>query len=197
MYAVIESGGKQYRVAVGDRLRVESIKAEPGESVSLSKVLLVADGERVDVGSPHLDTPVEATVVGHGRGRKIRILKFRRRKNSRTHAGHRQNYTELEITSIGGAGAKPGKKAAAPAAPASEPDQEATTAVDDLTAINGIGPVIADKLRDLGITTVRQIAELTAEDIAEIDEKLNFKGRIEREDWVAQAQQLLAGDDAD
>lgn len=111
MYAVIESGGKQYRVAVGDRVRVESLRAEPGAEVALDKVLLVADGERLDVGAPYVDTGVSARVVAHGRGPKLRILKFRRRQNSRTHAGHRQNYTELEITGIGGRTAE-----AAPAA---------------------------------------------------------------------------------
>ena len=127
MYAVIESGGKQYRVALGDRVRVESLKAEPGATVQLDKVLLTADGDDVTVGTPHVDSVVQATVVGHGRGDKIRILKFRRRKNSRTHAGHRQNYTELEITAIGGARAavKESPATDTPQAQSSAPESEA------------------------------------------------------------------------
>jgi large subunit ribosomal protein L21 len=111
MYAVIESGGKQYRVAIGDRLKVESLKLDPGSSVDLEKVLLLADGGEVRVGSPYVGSKVEATVVEHGRGDKVRIFKLRRRKNSRTRAGHRQNYTELEIVSIDGKKAEPATNA--------------------------------------------------------------------------------------
>jgi large subunit ribosomal protein L21 len=122
MYAVIESGGKQYKVAIGDRLKVESLKLDPGSSVDLEKVLLLADGDEVRVGSPYVGSKVEATVVGHGRGDKVRIFKLRRRKNSRTQAGHRQNYTELEIVSIDGKIAEPATKAA-PASKA-KPDSD-------------------------------------------------------------------------
>ena len=112
MYAVIESGGKQHRVTVGDRLRVESLKLDPGSKLSLDKVLLVAEQGDVKVGSPYLGSKVEATVVGHGRGEKVRIFKLRRRNNSRQQAGHRQDYTELEIVSIDGkTGTKPVTKA--------------------------------------------------------------------------------------
>ena len=104
MYAVIESGGKQYRVGPGDVIRVEKIQAAEGETVDLSRVLLVCDGTEVQVGSPALaNTTVTATVRGHGRGEKIRIFKLRRRKHYRHAAGHRQDYTELEITQVGGA----------------------------------------------------------------------------------------------
>lgn len=102
MYAVIESGGKQYRVTLGDRLKVESLKLDPGSKLSLDKVLLVADEGDIKVGGPYLGSKVEATVIGHGRGEKVRIFKLRRRKNSRQQAGHRQNFTELEIISIAG-----------------------------------------------------------------------------------------------
>ena len=190
MYAVIESGGKQYRVAVGDRVKVESLAAEPGAVVSLGEVLMVVDGDAVSVGTPRLDSRVEATVVGHGRGEKLRILKFRRRKNSRTHAGHRQNYTELEITSIGGAAAKPATKSSAAAA-APEKAAEPPEGGDDLTRINGIGQVIAEKLNKLGISTLAQIAEMEPEDVERVNEQLNFKGRIERENWIEQARELV------
>ena len=102
MYAVIESGGKQYRVAIGDRLRVESLAAEPGQTIDLDKVLLISSSDKTEIGAPAADTKVEATVLGHGRGPKVRIFKLRRRQNSRNRAGHRQNYTELQITSIAG-----------------------------------------------------------------------------------------------
>jgi len=114
MYAVIQSGGKQYRVALGDTLRVESLPAEAGQSVELDRVMLVADGSDVKVGAPYLaGTTVTATVKAHGRGDKVRIFKMRRRKNFRRQMGHRQNYTELEITGIAGVKAAPAAKAAA------------------------------------------------------------------------------------
>ncbi len=101
MYAVIKTGGKQYKAAPGDVLRVEHIDAEPGSSISLDQVLMIADGEKVSVGNPLVaGSKVQAEVLKHGRGDKIRVIKFRRRKNSRTTQGHRQNYTELKITDI-------------------------------------------------------------------------------------------------
>lgn len=196
MYAVIDSGGKQYRVALGDRLKVESLQAEPGAKINLDNVLMVADGADVAVGTPHLDTAVEATVIGHGRGKKVRIFKMRRRKGSRQHAGHRQNYTELEITRIGDAEAEPAKpkaeKTEKPAEPAPEElAAEEKTTKSDLTEINGVGPVIVEKLNAIGITSLEQIAAFTDEDIERVNGELNFKGRIERDDWVGQAKQLL------
>ncbi len=114
MYAVIESGGKQYRVALGERLRVETLAVEAGSTVELDKVLAVAGDDGLRIGTPHLEaTTVTATVVGHGRGDKIRVFKMKRRKNYRRTQGHRQNYTELEITAIAGV-TKPVEPAAAP-----------------------------------------------------------------------------------
>ena len=102
MYAVIESGGKQYKVAVGDRLKVEKLPVQTGEKVCLDRVLLVRDGTGgVTVGSPLVETPVTATVTGHGKNRKIKVFKMKRRKNYRRTQGHRQDYTEIEITAIG------------------------------------------------------------------------------------------------
>ena len=104
MYAVIETGGKQYRVAVGDVVRVEKLPADAGSSVNLDRVLMVSDGQDVRMGNPVLaGTAVTATVKGHGRADKIRIFKLRRRKHYRKQAGHRQDYTEIEITGISGA----------------------------------------------------------------------------------------------
>ena len=101
MYAVIKTGGKQYRVAPGDKLRVESLDVEEGDTVNLEPVLMVSDGEAVAVGSPEIaGASVSATVMSHGRGKKIDIIKFRRRKHYRRQMGHRQNYTELKIEAI-------------------------------------------------------------------------------------------------
>ncbi len=101
MYAVIETGGKQYRVQPGQVLRVEKLTADAGEEVEFNKVLLTADGEEIKVGNPYLDGgSVKAKVRSQGRAKKINIIKFRRRKHSRTRQGHRQYFTELEITGI-------------------------------------------------------------------------------------------------
>jgi large subunit ribosomal protein L21 len=107
MYAVIESGGKQYRVAPGDVIRVETLDVAAGESVNLDRVLMVADEQGVRMGTPILNgATVTATVRAHGRGEKVHIFKMRRRKNYRRNAGHRQNYTEIEITKVAGSAAK-------------------------------------------------------------------------------------------
>ncbi|MBD3618972.1 MAG: 50S ribosomal protein L21 [Gammaproteobacteria bacterium] len=103
MYAVIATGGKQYRVAEGDVIRVEKLSAEAGSSVDFDKVLLVGEGESVKVGAPYVEGgKVSATVTAHGRGKKIEIVKFRRRKHHRKQMGHRQDYTEVQITGISG-----------------------------------------------------------------------------------------------
>lgn len=101
MYAVIKTGGKQYRVEVGSKLKVETLSAEAGSEILLDQVLMVADGENIATGKPLLDqAKVNATVIGHGRHDKVRIFKMRRRKHYQKHQGHRQNYTEIQITGI-------------------------------------------------------------------------------------------------
>lgn len=103
MYAVIFSGGKQYRVEEGDIVKLESLPAEIGATVDFDKVLMVGEGETVKVGRPYLDTgKVTATVLSQGRGKKIHIVKFKRRKHHEKWQGHRQNFTEVEITKIAG-----------------------------------------------------------------------------------------------
>ena len=195
MYAVIESGGKQYRVAIGDKLKVEKLTVAEGDSVNLDRVLMIADGDDVTVGSPLVESPVTATVVSHGKRDKIKVFKMKRRKNYRRTQGHRQAFTEIEITGIGGTAApeKASAKKAAPAKAKAEKPAEAPAATggDDLTKINGIGPVIAKKLVALDITTFQQIADLDEKQIVDIDAQLNFKGRIDREEWVDQAKKLV------
>ena len=103
MYAVVKTGGKQYKVAPGEKLKVEQIPADVGAEVILDQVLLVGEGEAVRLGQPTVaGATVKATVVSHGRGEKIKIFKMRRRKHYQKHQGHRQNYTELRIESIVG-----------------------------------------------------------------------------------------------
>ena len=237
MYAIIKSGGKQYKVTVGQRLKVENLNAEEGSKVSLDEVLMIADGDKVEVGKPLTGKSVEAEVVSNGRGKKIKILKLRRRQNSRTRMGHRQAYTEIQITAIGGkvsakkatpkkavakkapikedataaktaASKAPAKKAAAKkaapkkvaakakAAPKKAPAKKAVAKSkggDDLKKLSGVGPALEKKLLAAGVTSYAQIAGWKKADIEEFDEKLNFKGRIEREEWVKQAKALLKG----
>ncbi|MDD9892640.1 MAG: 50S ribosomal protein L21 [Gammaproteobacteria bacterium] len=101
MYAVIVTGGKQYRVSEGDTLKVEKLVAEAGSNVEFDQVLMAGEGESVQVGAPYIDGgKVTAEVVEHGRGKKVEIIKFRRRKHSRKRQGHRQDYTQVRITGI-------------------------------------------------------------------------------------------------
>jgi len=101
MYAVIVSGGKQYKVAKGELIRVEKIDAEEGSSINLDKVLMVTDGDDVKIGAPYVKGgKVTAKIKAHGKAKKITIIKFQRRKHSRSKQGHRQLFTELEITGI-------------------------------------------------------------------------------------------------
>ena len=216
MYAVIKTGGKQYRVSPGDRLRVESLKADEGESVEFDHILMVGDGANVTIGDPLVSQAVVVgKVLSHGRGKKIQIIKFRRRKHHRKKTGHRQNYTELEIVSINGTTASTGNGTTA-ATGSSSQKQAATKAdnaktaestpiaapkfldapngePDDLKKILGIGSVLEEKLNAMGIYHFSQIAEFTDTDINNINTHLSFPGRIERDEWIPQAQNLIQG----
>ena len=101
MYAVIKTGGKQYRVAAGEKLKIEQIPAEVGAEITLDQILMLGEGEAVKIGAPLLaGASVKATVLTQGRHDKIRIFKMRRRKHYQKHQGHRQNYTEIRIDAI-------------------------------------------------------------------------------------------------
>lgn len=101
MYAVIKTGGKQYRVTPGEKLKIEQIPADIGSEIVLDQILMVSDGEAVTVGTPLVSgATVKATIVSHGRGDKVQIFKMRRRKHYQKHQGHRQNYTEIRIDGI-------------------------------------------------------------------------------------------------
>jgi large subunit ribosomal protein L21 len=101
MYAVIKTGGKQYKVAAGDKLKVEKLAGDVGSKVVIDKVLMIADGDKTTIGAPLVaGAKVNATVVSHGRGDKVMIFKFRRRKHYRKTQGHRQSFTEIQIDTI-------------------------------------------------------------------------------------------------
>lgn len=200
MYAVIRTGGKQYRVSEGDVLRVELLDAEAGAEVQFDQVLMLGEGADVTVGTPLVEGGVvTGTVREHGRAKKVHIIKFRRRKHHMKRQGHRQHYSEVEITGIGTGGAKkPAKKAAPAKKPAAKPAAAAPLKfmdapqgeADDLKQISGVGPVLEGKLHALGIYHFSQIAAFSADDIANVDTELNFKGRIERDNWLEQAKAL-------
>ena len=263
MFAVLKTGGKQYKVQAGDMLRVERIAAAAGEKVQFNEVLMLG-GDDVTVGAPLIeDAGVQAEVVDQIKGDKvIHFVKRRRKHSSKRTKGHRQKLTLVKITDIlsSGAGksgvtaavgtgsvsasavaaieerytfnrgdqaemkkrvaggeaaeksAKPAKKAKAGNAagkdvtkkadkPAADTTDEkpakakkaAKSDGDDLSQISGVGPVIVGKLNDAGITTFAQIAAWSDADVEEIEEKLSFKGRVGREEWIKQAKDLAKG----
>ena len=101
MYAIIKTGGKQYRVSAGEKLKIERISTEVGKELSLDQVLLVGSGENITLGTPLIKgAKVKATVISHSRGEKVQIFKLRRRKHYQKHQGHRQNYTEIRVDAI-------------------------------------------------------------------------------------------------
>ena len=101
MYAVISTGGKQYKLAKGDVCRIEKLNAEEGAKIDLDKVLMIADGDNINIGTPYVaGGKVTATIKSHGRAKKVEIMKFRRRKHHQKRTGHRQYFTEIEVTGI-------------------------------------------------------------------------------------------------
>jgi large subunit ribosomal protein L21 len=241
MFAVLKTGGKQYKVQSGDMLRVEKLAADAGEKVQFNEILMLG-GDSPVVGAPLIQgAAVQAEVVDQIKGDKvINFVKRRRKHGSQRTRGHRQQLTLLRVTEILEKGAdKSGVKAAVGAsalaagmgktryadnkaeqaemakrvkndeakeksvAEKAEPKAEKKKAApkkavkaeggDDLKELSGVGPALEKKLNEAGVTTFAQIAAWTADDIAEMDEKLSFKGRIEREGWVEQAKELAKG----
>ncbi len=200
MFAVIKTGGKQYKVAANDVITIERLEAEAGDVVSFDQVLMLG-GDSVTVGTPTVaGATVAAEVVEQARGPKVISFKKRRRQNSKRKKGHRQDLTIVRITEIltGGkkaSGAKAAKPAAVAAAAAGAVAAASAGAADqsNLSLIAGIGPTIEKKLRGAGITTWSQIAAWSEADIAKWDEELALRGRATREEWVEQAKELLAG----
>lgn len=197
MFAVIKTGGKQYKVTADDVLQIEKLNAEAGDAIIFDEVLMVgADGD-VTIGTPLVEgASVAAELVEQKRDKKIVVFKKKRRQNYRRKAGHRQHLSVVRITDILTGGAKPKAAAKKPAVKA-EAKSEAPAAAgasDDLKQISGVGPALEKKLHALGVTSLKQVAEFTAADIERVDAELNFKGRIEREDWIGQAKKFLAGE---
>jgi len=198
MYAVVKTGGKQYRVSKDDILKVERLPGEAGDVITLDDVLMLGDGADVTLGAPKVDgASVAAEILEQKRDKKIIVFKKRRRQNYRRKAGHRQHLTVLKVTDILTDGAKP-KPAAKKAAKKEEPKKKETPAAaagaDDLKLLSGVGPVLETKLHEAGVTSFAQIAAWGPKNIEEFDEKLSFKGRIEREGWVEQAKKLAKGE---
>ncbi|HEY9201786.1 MAG TPA: 50S ribosomal protein L21 [Gammaproteobacteria bacterium] len=103
MYAVVKTGGKQYKVAQDEYLKVEKLEGNEGDTIELDQVLMIADGDKLKIGSPMIDGgKVTATILSHGRHKKVEIMKFRRRKHHQKRTGHRQYYTEIKVTGING-----------------------------------------------------------------------------------------------
>ena len=216
MFAVLKTGGKQYKVQAGDMLRVEKLAADAGEKVQFNEVLMLG-GDNTVVGAPFVkDAGVQAEVVDQIKGEKvINFVKRRRKHSSKRTKGHRQKLTLVKVTDILASGAdKSGVKAAmgagsvsatdvAAAAPkaakkaapekAEKPEAAPAAGADDLKKLSGVGPALEKKLIEGGVTSFAQIAAWTDEDVAAMDEKLSFKGRIEREGWIEQAKELAKG----
>lgn len=194
MFAVIKTGGKQYKVATGDVIKIERLAGEAGDLIAFTEVLMVGTADAVTVGAPHVaGATVAGSLVEQTRGPKVISFKKRRRQNSKRKRGHRQDLTMVEITEILTGGAKPsGAKAAAPVADAAA-SAAAGEVSEDVELIAGIGPTIKKKLNAAGITTWKQVAAWTAEDLAKYDEELALRGRATREEWIEQAKELLAG----
>lgn len=200
MFAVIKTGGKQYRVTADDVLKVERVAGEAGDIIEFTEVMMVGEGASATIGKPTVDgAMVTAEVVDQGRGRKIIAFKKRRRQNSRRTIGHRQHFTTVKIAEILTDGAKASKKAAAEKAPAKAKAADAAPAAlftapegpaDDLKKISGVGPVLEKKLNALGVTTFAQVAAMSRDDIEKLDDALSFKGRIDRDNWLEQAAEL-------
>ena len=189
MFAVIKTGGKQYRVAAEDQITVMTVAGAAGEIVTFSDVLMLVDGEAATFGAPFVaGASVAAEILSHGRGPKAISFKKRRRQNSKRKRGHRQDLTLVRITEILTGGAKASAKKAAPVAAVA-----AGAISDDVELIGGIGPTIGKKLKAAGVTTWRQVAAWTEADIAKFDAELNLRGRIQREEWVEQAKELVDG----
>ncbi len=232
MFAVLKTGGKQYRVQPGDVLRVEKLAANPGDKVQFNEVLMVG----ATVGTPLVEgAGVQAEVIDQIKGKKvIHFVRRRRKHSSKRTRGHRQQLTVVRITEILESGAdksgvmaaigagsasaaavaaaKPAKKTPAKKAAPKKEDRPAEAAPeaaagskpanlltearggkpDDLKKISGVGPKLESTLHEIGVFHFDQIAEWGPEEIAYMDDRLSFKGRIERDNWIEQAKELAA-----
>ena len=234
MFAVLKTGGKQYKVQSGDMLRVEKLAADAGETIQFNEILMLG-GDAPVIGAPFVaDAAVQAEVIDQVKGDKvINFVKRRRKHSSQRTKGHRQKLTLVRVTEILNSGAdksgvkaalgagsvsasaiaavvepasktktaKPAAAKATEAKPAAAKATEAKPAAPkagkaaaggDLKKLSGVGPALEKKLIAAGVTSLEQVATWTEADVTKIDEELSFKGRIEREGWIAQAKELTA-----
>ena len=211
MFAVIKTGGKQYKVAENDEIIIEKLDADTGSQVTFDEVLVVGSDGKSTIGAPLVaGASVVGEVTDQRKGDKIIIMKKRQRNTYRRKKGHRQLQTVVKITSILADGKKaPAKKKAAPkkaaapkaeAAPKPAPKKADTSAMDargrlkgpqgeadDLKLIKGVGKVLEGKLNEAGIFHFWQVAALKGGQIEELEQEMSFPGRITRDDWVSQA----------
>lgn len=204
MYAVIKTGGKQYRVAANDKITIEKLDGAAGDQITFDNVLMVGNGGSVEIGAPFVaGASVVGEIAAQEKADTVYIFKKRRRKHYRRRNGHRQLLTSVTITDILTGGAKPAakakaeKKAEAKAAPAAAAQPLAAPVADgksdDISLIGGIGPKMETGMRELGYNTFASIAAMSADDVAKAEAHLKQKGRIGREEWIEQAKELLAG----
>jgi large subunit ribosomal protein L21 len=222
MFAVLKTGGKQYRVQAGDVLRVERLAADAGETVQFNEILMVG-GDATVVGAPLVaGAAVQATVIDQIKGDKvIHYVKRRRKHSSQRTKGHRQKLTLVRITDIlpsggdstgvkaaigsggsdwtpaeAGAASVVAMAAAAPAVAGERPSNLLTEArggkADDLKLISGVGPKLESLLHKNGVFHFDQIAAWSPAEVAYMDDQLSFKGRIDRDNWIEQAGKLAA-----
>ncbi len=184
MYAIVDIAGKQFKVTQDQYVYAPLMEGEDGASVEFDRVLLFDNAGKVEVGAPLVKgATVSGKILGHVKGDKVIVFKKKRRKGYKKRNGHRQDFTKILIEGISVNGTK---------STSSKKETKSSTKKDDLSEINGIGPVYSEKLNEIGFTTFEQIAKLTAADkkkIAEIDgltEEL-----IESDEWVKQAKALL------
>ena len=185
-FAIVESGGKQYRVVEGRALEVDRLPVEAGKKFDIERILLMSDGDDVLVGTPLIsDILVKVTVVDHVKGPKIDRFKYRPKKRIRVRGGHRQQYTRLMVDFIG----KPGEERKAEAPKQTEAKKE----TDDLVKIEGIGPKVSKTLKDAGISTFEALANTSVEDIQKILSDAGLK-MMDATSWPAQAKLAADGD---
>lgn len=216
MFAVIKTGGKQFRVAANDRITIAKLEGNPGDTVAFGSVLMLTDGDKTTLDAKALgEITVAGEIVEQARGEKVIAFKKRRRQNSKRKRGFRAELTIVRITDILTGGKKPemkkgdasavavkaastevkGKAAAKKAEPKAAKAEAKAEALDasNLSLISGVGPTIEKKLRAAGITSWNDIAAWSEADVAKWDEELKLRGRATREEWVEQAKELLAG----
>ncbi len=200
MFAVIKTGGKQYKVAPNDVVQIEKLEAEAGETIVFDNVLMVGAGADVEIGEPLVEgASVAAEFVETKKQKTIIIFKKKRRQGYRRRNGHRQMLSTVKILEILTDGKKPSAKKAAPAKAAAKKDAPKAKAaakadfIDDIKLISGVGPALEKKLIAAGVKSLKDIAAFTKADIERVDVELKFGGRIDREEWIEQAKELIAG----